>query len=43
MAIDGIGMMGRGAHTQQEEGDLDSFKMNIEKAAILIHRLNNND
>ena len=39
MAIDGIGMMGSGAHTKDEVGDLKSFHKNIEKAAILLHRL----
>ncbi|WP_448547042.1 M20/M25/M40 family metallo-hydrolase [Thalassotalea fusca] len=39
MAIDGIGMMGSGAHTKDEVGDLQSFHKNIEKAAVLLHRL----
>jgi len=39
MAMDGLGLMGRGAHTKNEVADLSSLQKNIEKAAILLHRL----
>ena len=39
MAIDGLGLMGSGAHTKNEVADLTSLPKNIEKAAILLFRL----
>ncbi|MCO4798421.1 MAG: M20/M25/M40 family metallo-hydrolase [Colwelliaceae bacterium] len=39
MALDGLGLMGRGGHTKGEVADLTSLQKNIEKAAILLHRL----
>jgi len=39
MAMDGLGLMGRGAHTKGEVADLTSLQKNIEKAAILLLRL----
>ncbi|WP_299973148.1 M20/M25/M40 family metallo-hydrolase [uncultured Pseudoteredinibacter sp.] len=39
MALDGLGLMGSGGHTVDEVADMDSFKKNIQKAAILLHRL----
>ncbi|GAA6153534.1 M20/M25/M40 family metallo-hydrolase [Pseudoteredinibacter isoporae] len=39
MALDGLGLMGSGGHTRDEVADMDSFKKNIHKAAILMHRL----
>ena len=37
--IDGLGVRGNGAHTPNEDIDLDSLKELIERAAILIYRL----
>jgi glutamate carboxypeptidase len=37
--IDGIGAEGNGAHTPDENIDLSTFPMLIQRAAILIHRL----
>lgn len=44
MALDGLGLMGRGGHTKGEVADLTTLQKNIEKAAILLHRIavNNN-
>lgn len=42
MAMDGLGLMGNGAHTKGEVADLTSLHKNIEKAAILLHRLSLN-
>jgi glutamate carboxypeptidase len=39
MALDGLGLMGRGGHTIGEVADLTSLQKNIEKAALLLHRL----
>jgi len=39
MALDGMGLMGQGGHTKDEVADLTSLKKNIEKTAILLHRL----
>ncbi|WP_445427267.1 M20/M25/M40 family metallo-hydrolase [Alishewanella sp. HL-SH05] len=39
MALDGLGLMGAGAHTQNETADLTSLSKNIEKSALLIYRL----
>ena len=39
MALDGLGLMGAGAHTKDEVADVTSLGKNIHKAAILIHRL----
>ncbi|NQY65170.1 MAG: M20/M25/M40 family metallo-hydrolase [Alteromonadaceae bacterium] len=39
MALDGLGLMGAGAHTRDEVADITSLAKNIHKAAILIHRL----
>lgn len=39
MALDGLGLMGRGGHTIGEVADLTSLQKNIEKAAILLHRI----
>lgn len=41
MSLDGLGLMGSGAHTQNEVADLTSLPKNIEKAALLIYRLSN--
>jgi glutamate carboxypeptidase len=42
MSLDGLGLMGSGAHTKNEVADLTSLPKNIEKTAILIYRLANN-
>ncbi len=39
MALDGLGLMGQGAHTKNEIADLTSLSKNIEKTAVLIYRL----
>ena len=39
MAMDGLGLMGSGAHTKDEVADMTSFSKNMHKAAILIYRL----
>ena len=39
MALDGLGLMGSGAHTKNEVADLTTLNKNIEKTAILIYRL----
>lgn len=41
MALDGLGLMGSGAHTKNETADLSSLNKNIEKTALLIYRLSN--
>lgn len=41
MALDGLGLMGSGAHTKDEKADLTSLSKNIEKTAVLIYRLSN--
>lgn len=43
MSLDGLGLMGQGAHTKNEVADLTSLKMNIEKTALLIYRLTNTE
>ncbi len=39
MALDGLGLMGSGGHTKDEVADMDSFRKNMHKAAVLMHRL----
>ena len=39
MALDGLGLMGSGAHTKNETADLTSLNKNIAKTALLIYRL----
>ena len=39
MAIDGIGLMGSGGHTEKETADMTTFLSQTRKAAILIYRL----
>jgi glutamate carboxypeptidase len=39
MSLDGLGLMGSGAHTKNEMADLTSLNKNIEKTAVLIYRL----
>ena len=39
MALDGLGLMGAGAHTKEEVADMTSLAKNSQKAAILIYRL----
>ncbi|ATC88440.1 MULTISPECIES: M20/M25/M40 family metallo-hydrolase [Pseudoalteromonas] len=39
MALDGLGLMGNGAHTKNETADLTSLDKNIKKTALLIYRL----
>jgi glutamate carboxypeptidase len=41
MALDGLGLMGSGAHTKNEKADLTSLDKNIKKTALLIYRLAN--
>ncbi len=39
MSLDGLGLMGSGAHTKNEIADITTLNKNIEKTAILIYRL----
>ena len=39
MAMDGLGLMGKGGHTKDEVADMTSLAKNIQKAAILMYRL----
>ncbi|MDX1569823.1 MAG: M20/M25/M40 family metallo-hydrolase [Xanthomonadales bacterium] len=39
MALDGIGLMGSGGHTLDEVADLETFPMQIKRAALLLYRL----
>ena len=39
MALDGLGLLGAGAHTKNEVADLTLLSKNIEKTAVLIYRL----
>jgi len=41
MSLDGLGLMGSGAHTKNEIADLTTLNKNIEKTAVLIYRLAN--
>jgi glutamate carboxypeptidase len=41
MSLDGLGLMGTGAHTKNEVADLTTLNKNIEKTAVLIYRLAN--
>jgi len=39
MAIDGLGLMGSGGHTDAETADLNTLMQQIERAALLMYRL----
>lgn len=39
MAIDGVGLMGRGGHTVNETADLRSLPLNAKRVAVLLQRL----
>ena len=39
MSIDGLGLMGDGGHTDEETADMNTFDMQIKRAAILMYRL----
>jgi len=39
MALDGIGLMGRGGHTVDEVADLTTLPMQTKRAAVLLHRV----
>lgn len=39
MALDGLGLMGRGGHTRDEVADISSLAQNAQKAATLMYRL----
>ena len=39
MALDGLGLMGTGGHTDQETADLRTLPMQAKRAAVLIYRL----
>lgn len=39
MALDGMGLMGKGGHTKGEVADIRSLAQNIQKASLLIYRL----
>jgi len=40
MAIDGLGLMGKGGHTVNEVADLYTLPQQTKRAALLLHRLN---
>jgi len=39
MALDGVGLMGRGGHTQDETADLATLSLQTKRAAVLMYRL----
>ncbi len=39
MALDGLGLMGDGGHTERETADLETLPMQTKRAAILMYRL----
>ncbi len=39
MALDGLGLLGRGGHTKNEVADMTILSKNIEKTSILLYRL----
>jgi glutamate carboxypeptidase len=39
MALDGIGLMGRGGHTPDEVADLTTLPSQTKRAAVLLHRV----
>ncbi|MFT5451623.1 MAG: glutamate carboxypeptidase [Enterobacterales bacterium] len=39
MSLDGLGLMGSGGHTDNEIADMNTFSMQIKRAAVLMHRL----
>jgi glutamate carboxypeptidase len=39
MAIDGLGLMGDGGHTERETADLETLPMQAKRVAVLLHRL----
>jgi glutamate carboxypeptidase len=39
MALDGIGLMGRNDHSEQETADLATLPLQTKRAAVLLHRL----
>ena len=41
MALDGLGLMGRGGHTRDEVADMHTLLQNTQKAAVLLFRLSN--
>ncbi len=40
MAIDGLGLLGKGAHTVEEQADIGLLKQQTKRAAVLMYRLN---
>ena len=40
MALDGLGLMGKGGHTVEETADLDTLSSQTKRAALTIYRLN---
>lgn len=39
MALDGLGLMGKGGHTVKEVADIDTFSSQAERAAVVMYRL----
>jgi glutamate carboxypeptidase len=39
MALDGLGLLGGGAHTPQEFADLRTFQIQTQRLAVLLYRL----
>lgn len=43
MALDGLGLMGEGGHTEQETADLTTLPSQTKRAALLMYRLRDLD
>jgi glutamate carboxypeptidase len=43
MALDGLGLMGKGGHTEQETADLTTLPSQTKRAAVLMYRLRDLD
>jgi glutamate carboxypeptidase len=41
MALDGLGLMGEGGHTERETADLATLPTQTKRAAVLMYRLRN--
>jgi len=42
-ALDGLGAMGKGGHSPEEDIDLTAMPVLLQRAAVLIYRLTNTD
>jgi len=43
MAMDGLGLMGEGGHTDEEIADMNTFTQQMKRSALLIYRLSSLD